>query len=812
MLPRSLRFSLRLVAVVLVPVLLLETGRCLWGASFSWKETALHLAFVIAVVLVGAWTQPKRLTRSTFLWPGFLIVLGAILLGAGLWLFVPTVDTGGWFLLVGCYGALMGVDGILTLQPSRIRAWLLRLLIAVVAGALPVVLAQIETRFSDEEFFVAVQLLMLSLVWLVLRSASAQLQSRMGRCSIGTVCVRRGALAVLFVLGVSAGAAYLVRAYQSSFYVLEVPQYPGISSDTPFLCGEVASQSAEVEGVEVFNRLMTLVAENPNKGVSEYGMLALGTGSMDWAQEFRTTLLAEAEQNRFAGPAGSVKYQQYLAAFRLYYFLNVREAFPDLFTPAEYDLLEQWFNAINQRTLTVEWVDWMYGLAFSKWPEGPYENQETGLALLSLMELGDTSTPELSRRNQAFLQLGARGWQWRFRNTDDAFAYQPEWITNAYYQALQMEDVPQQALSQSFEWLLLQLVPGGTPLGYNHPSTPHLGGILYLGAELLRDPRYVWLADQYLSQFESLGKYPSAQPGVDNPVTILGHPPQQGSCLLYGDSGLPTQKGPLAPDKVVLRDGWDEDDTYVLLNLRFSGWHRYKATSVVSRVHWRGPLVVEVLNPTGFDWLPEGRSLFRDKRIPRENLNGLVVERTGMGAVVHSLTGQGGEWAQDPPTYSEVLDFQTTEDFDWVKMRLSDWHGWTHDRSVFLYHDQGPMVVVDEASGPASRRAAITWHLVAAQAQAPDRFLLREDDNPVAVQLLTLDDGAYQFETQVADDGILDTMVDADGSINLVTVFLPDEWVEAEISLDTQEYVLSILAPDSKKLELTLDGLGEEQS
>ena len=73
-----------------------------------------------------------------------------------------------------------------------------------------------------------------------------------------------------------------------------------------------------------------------------------------------------------------------------------------------------------------------------------------------------------------------------------------------------------------------------------------------------------------------------AQPGAERPLDLAGESPHVGSCLLYGDSGLPTQVGPLAPDKIVFRDGWTPGAAYLLLNLRFSGWHRYKATNTIT--------------------------------------------------------------------------------------------------------------------------------------------------------------------------------------------------------------------------------------
>src|SRR4029079_3740940 len=128
---------------------------------------------------------------------------------------------------------------------------------------------------------------------------------------------------------------------------------------------------------------------------------------------------------------------------------------------------------------------------------------------------------------------------------------------------------------------------------------------------------------------------------------------------LYSDSGLPNQIGPLAPDKIVFRDGWRAANAYLLLNLRFTGWHRSEATNAVALVYQGERIVTDVLDAAPIRWLPVGRSLVRDKRIPRENLNSLLVENSGLSAVMDGLTGIGSQWAQDPPAYAEVLNFVT---------------------------------------------------------------------------------------------------------------------------------------------------------
>ena len=279
--------------------------------------------------------------------------------------------------------------------------------------------------------------------------------------------------------------------------------------------------------------------------------------------------------------------------------------------------------------------------------------------------------------------------------------------------------------------------------------------------------------------------YAGAQPGLVADPDIVGHSPTEGSCLLYGDSGLPNQIGPLAPDKIVFRDGWAKDSTYLMLNLRFTGWHRYKATNDIVLVYQDGPLAVEEMRDEVFNWLPIGRSLFRDKRIPRENLNGLVIARTGMSAVVSSLTGIGGVWAQDPPYYANVENFVTGPEMDTSTTVLSGWRGWIHRRTIYFYHN-GPIIVVDNARGPDASPAALIWHFPEGTKAQDRRIQVRTGDHPAEVVLIPIT-GILHTE----DDGTgLQVQVQNSGQVSLVTVFLTGEWVGAKMSLQENRLVV----------------------
>jgi len=394
--------------------------------------------------------------------------------------------------------------------------------------------------------------------------------------------------------------------------------------------------------------------------------------------------------------------------------------------------------------------------------------------------------PSLSAANRQYLAKYPRGWSQRFRVTDDALFYQPIWINNAYFQSLYSDKVNPTNLRQSFEWLLLQMLPDGAPIGYNLPSTPPMVNTLFFGANLLNDERYVWLAGVSADYLLNHAGYLYAQPGLEKPVALLGKSPKQGSCLIFGNSGLPNQMGPLAPDKIVFRDGWSSDSMYLLLNLRFSGWQRYKATNAISLIYQTGPLVTDQLTVSENPFLPRGRSIARDKRIPRESLNGLIVERSGLDAVLFSLTGIGGPWAQDPPYYATVDSFQPGDQLDTANVSIKNWHGWDHTRTIYFFH-KGPLVIIDSAKGPPDRKAAFVWHTTGGVPSQNTRLQLRNGEYPAEMLLFPQASNSKPagLESHLDDRGgvVVKYQPTPKGSLLLLTIFLTRDWVGAEANI-----------------------------
>ncbi len=769
------RWQIALGSSVL-PLGFLEGARIIVGASFAWVDLALRLAFVLAILSAACTFRAHSRDHDPWFVPMAGMATAATGLVASVTYIVTHATPLAWVALIVFFASILELDTVLASGRNRAIAWVTHLGLAILAGIAPVAVSQIEARFSDEEFFVALEAMALAVFWLILRFVWRRfwrLDSFPGHFQFA---FRRRWLGVCLVVAVSLGLVATVRAYQASFFSPHVPSFEGVSPAAPFLCGQSTQETETFDGKDVFRRLLARVEANPNKGTPEYGMLALGNRDGRWATEFRRSLLSEANHSLYTGPSNSVKSTQFDAAVRLYYLSRLKTMFPDLFTSEDDRDVRAWFAAVNRRALTVEWVDWMYGIAFSKLPEGPYENQENGAGLLALLQATGYAAPELAALNQDYLARNQRGWDARFRNTDDAIIYQPEWIENAFFQSLLTGNERRDNAKLAFEWLLLQALPDGSALRYNFPNGASLAPIAYLGASLLGDGRYIWLSGKALADVESRGGYLFAQPGVDQAVDLQGRAPGVGSCLLYGDSGLPNQAGPLAPDKIVFRDGWNDDAAYMLLNLRFTGWHRYNGTNTITLLHRTDSLVGDGAAGQPFGWLPVGRSLFRDKRIPRENLSGLLIERSGMSAVLYAIDGIGGPWAQDPPYYAWVEQFKTSATMDTSTTVLGDWHGWQHFRSIYFYHG-GPIVVIDRARGPVGQRAGLMWRTAKAAEVADRRIQLSGSEGGAEMLLVPMGSGVVQ-----QDPGQMLFLGSGDGHLDLATVFLAGEWVGAEAS------------------------------
>ncbi len=753
---------------------LLEGARAAARVPFSAERAIERAVFIVLVLALSRRCRPARDERS-WTFPGFAAAAFAAAALAGTAAAARESEAAAWIALALFWAVGLGAAAPAGSPARPFAAALRTAFLAAAAGAAPMIAVEIESGFAHEELFVAAEAVLLAAAWLALVPAAVApgRPNRPGkgiRISTGMLGAAAGAL--------SAAAFMLALArYQGSFFDPEPPTFRGISTASPFLCGEAPPDRERYDGRKVFERLLASIDANPDKGPPEEAMLALATHDSARASVFRRELLSEVDRGELSR-RGRTKFWQYAAALRAHYYPRIRAVFPDLFSPEESARIGRWFAEINRRALGVGWDDLVYAAAYGKRPEGPYENQENGAGLLAALESGGLSDPGLSAENRRYLDRAPRGWNARWRNSDDSFSYQSEWITNAWLQARRTGTPPPEAVRRSFEWLRLQSPPDGFAPNYDPSGAPALP-TAYLGAGMLDDPRFVWLAARNLEAAAKAGRRIWAQPGVERPVDRDGVSPSDGNCLLFGPSGTPTKPGPLAPDKIVFRSGWRADDTYLLANLRFEGWHRYKATNTVTLLRASGETLVTERGGAPYAFLPLERRLFRDKRVPREALNGLLVEPTGFAAAIERLTGFGGPWAQDPPWTARVDAFDPSGE---SRATIPGWRGWTHRRSIAFAAD-APVVVLDDAAGPPDRAAALAWHVEGAPEQ-PGRFRLGAKGRAELV-LAPLDGGGTIASTQRPGSTALDVLYRprSGGHLRMASVFLTGDWADARVSL-----------------------------
>jgi len=674
-------------------------------------ENILYSAIILSIFI--ALVEILKNLREKYI---FIIYISVLLKTTALILF--SVDTNDDLVAILVFTLVFSISSFISIKLNSIFAYILYFVfILIVIFSI----INLESHFAEEEFLTLAQGMIVSCVWLglsVVYSVILKIQNPKG---IETLENKSYYIILSFIVIAFLTIIVAIR-YQKSFTQRHDSNKFSLSYNKPFIC-EYNSDNSEydekVDSFIVFNRIVNLILDNKNKSVPEYGMLALSTGDVHWANSFRAALLSEARDSLYTSSYGSVKFHQYFAALRVYYYLKVNERFVDLFNEDDKKIITDWFNKINTRAQTVDWVDWLYAIPMGSWPQGPYHNQEVGAGLLALLEKSNLVNPALSKANHAYLRDNLAGWSGGFRVTDDTLIYQREWITNALFQDMYKPSSSFQNKALSFEWLKLQSLPNGDVISYNLPREYRfsLAPLFYLGAQLTSDETLIWLADRSARLAAQQGIPVFAQPGAErSPSTRLkARAPQSGSCLLFGDAGLPGQRVALMPDKIVLRDGWAEDDVVALVNLRFAGWHRYKATGAVVGIFHRNLLVADRLD-SAQQWaiLPAGRSLVRDKRIPREAVNGLTISDRGMTRLVKAFTGLGSLWSQDPPQYAEVyhLDFGTERDS--VKLRMP-WDGTIWEREISLDHRRRELTVIDRVDSPWKRPFLLNWHIVNAK-------------------------------------------------------------------------------------------------
>lgn len=433
------------------------------------------------------------------------------------------------------------------------------------------------------------------------------------------------------------------------------------------------------------------------------------------AVKLKDIIVKEAFDEKFTGPANSMKINQIWAAQRGVVYLDMLKKYPNLFNDRERILIEKWVEALVVRAFTKEWSDIYYAITFRKPITAPYRNQENGVAALCIYaEIIKNSNPDLASKAKKYVRDNAILWRSNFRNTDDSTSYQALWIYNAWNVGKFMfpETLKNTYSKESFEWLLKQWPPNGGPLGYNPDVSTILPDIFLLGANLHSSAELKWVAEKSLNYAKKHSiKLSGFRPGLQfRDERIVGIMPSIDSTYIEAPGNLVQFPSENRPDKIVFRAGWEDDSLYALLNLRYDGFHGYKATNSIVTLHYGVPFIVEDLVKISRKWLPAGRARVRDDNIERYRLNGFYIKEPFLNRLFNKVDVFRTRWGQTLPKYSKIYQFYKSDIFDYSKTEIVDWLNWNNSRTCLLVKNNY-FAVFDFNKGQNKKQHSINWHL-----------------------------------------------------------------------------------------------------
>jgi len=372
--------------------------------------------------------------------------------------------------------------------------------------------------------------------------------------------------------------------------------------------------------------LIEYVKKSNDQKIDKHAVLFFLTNEDSYAHTYKNYLLEEALNQKFLDSGGSVKFWQFEVSLRLYYYLKLQEARPNLFTKEENEQIIKWFHEINMYSYKVTLADYAYAYLFKQEPIGFYYNQEIGFGMLALFnEILKDIDPQLVERNKKILEEKAVGWENNFRNTDDGIEYhQNIWLINSYflYKYSNLGNFNNAKLG--FDWIVFQSpYQRGTHPNYNsHSQSPAINSML-IGMDLLNDGRYKYIAENMINYNVENKIYPDTLIGFEFwNEELKSTQPEINSYFIKGTTGTNAQPKELKPDKLSLRKIINDKELFILVNLRSAGWHRYNGSgSIIFMQYGDQILLKDNISSQNYFFIPKGKSQHRDKKITSEELN-----------------------------------------------------------------------------------------------------------------------------------------------------------------------------------------------
>jgi hypothetical protein len=432
----------------------------------------------------------------------------------------------------------------------------------------------------------------------------------------------------------------------------------------------------------------------------------------------------------------------YALALIVHAWLHLKKGklFDKIFNEEEKDIIENWMHA--RAKLMYRDKDQQAWATYR-----PYDNQEIGVGCnILLSQLLKEKDPELAQKLVELCDSRVIGWEIKNGNPDDTQFYTPIWVNTLYFYCIyrpKLDWLRSENCRHTFEAFLHQMPGNGLGSVYNWMFTYSYPALMALGAHIFKDGRYKWMANRLLTErleernlrheylvskislndverlpeeernvvkteIERLGCYDHVWEGLSDNLfhlwlywddELIPVMPSEGSMILEKSAGQgrwPYDPQPSLSEKIVFRQGWQDDDMFALLNI-WGGQntpynetvsHRYPGSNEIITLVYGEPFVIQNTNV-----------LTRDVNIKREELNAFNIKVNGKW--INSLE----------KTYNaRVHCFERLYMADFSKTTLYEYFGWLNERACMMVRD-GYFVVFDYCSGPEKAEVGIRWHL-----------------------------------------------------------------------------------------------------
>lgn len=571
-----------------------------------------------------------------------------------------------------------------------------------------------------------------------------------------------------------------------------------------------------------FLSLAVLYLDAVEKGVEEK--------ILEYGNDFKDIILKFAECNLLIEHTFCDKaFDGHQMTLIAHVWLYIRESsyFERIFTSGNIEVVEDWIYKRAQ--LMYEDRDKEVYKTFR-----PYDNQEIGIgAVAVLARVLEEKDPELSKNLLELADQRLVGWESKLGNPDDTLFYTPILIKNLYFYAIYRSDLDMlgyKNLRKTFESFLQKTSANGLVTLYNWMFAYSYPDMMALGAKLYNDGRFKWMANKILQErieerpgryaysvskidenklkeldateraviekeIEKKDKYDHVWEGLASNIfhlwlfwedNITPVRPNTNSVLLEksaGDNSWPLEAGPIIPEKIVFRDGWNDDDLHVILNLwggknhsiSDKNYHRYPATNEIITLNYKEPFLVQATN-----------IMSRDVNVKREELNAFNIKRNDQWLNEHEKTYNG-----------KINFFEKLDIADLSKTKLSEYFGWENERTCILVKNNY-FIVFDYCYGAQKDDIGVLWHLKGditdQNKDSLDLKLLdkklsvfyphKESWYNVKIKENSTINPVYQHQAN------LDLILEADSTerLGFVTVFSPDKGEKTNVKLANVKY------------------------